>query len=208
MYAGALLLCVDEGTEEQEEGRTGCQRPTELEASVAVRGLMLLGSPGRCRCLDHMRTLFLEPLLSTSLPCQKPPRTQACGPVSPALAGSLHVRKFRAVCRVTTLNPHAREPTGSLGRWATAVRRLSSSPQPQRGGFRRQPVATVGPRCGNDGLCAPNGSELHSRADVIPCTHTRPLPGVRERVWDLPVSPKACGFLLCSITVSSWNQWK
>lgn len=122
----SLLLCVDEGTEEQEEGRTGCPRPKELEASVAVHGLILLGSPGLRHCLDHTRTIFLEPLLSTSLPWSKATKNSCSRPVSLASACSLHVRKFRAVCCVT-LSPHARETTGSLGRCATSVRRPSRS---------------------------------------------------------------------------------
>lgn len=36
----------------------------------------------------------------------------------------------------------------------------------------------------------------------IPCL------GSESACRDLPVSPRACGFLLCSITVSSWNRWK
>lgn len=81
--------------------------------------------------------------------------------------------------------------SGSLCHVRAAARPALSCSE---GASRRQLVATVGPRSGSDGLCAPNGSERHSGADVLPCTRTDPLPGVRECLQGPACEPPSLWF--------------
>lgn len=204
----SLLLCVDKGTEEQEEGRTGCPRPKELEASVAVCGLILLGLPGLRRCLDHTRTIFLEPLLSTSLPWSKATKNSCLRPCQPGLCLFLAREEVQGclLCYAQSTCQRDHRESGSLCHICAAAVPLSSA------AVRGPPAVSWWPRWDHGAAvtaCVPRMA-LSVTAEQMPYAARTQIPclGSESVCRDLPVSPRACGFLLCSITVSSWNGWK